>query len=90
MCLRMAPRVKEQRSNKSQNELVMAVLKYGSGFYLQPVIKLPLLRFMEMLAPTEPDPFCQGHVNNLHRFIFEYIGRWTFCLIEHRKLESWH
>lgn len=67
MCLGMAPRVKEQRSNKNQNELVMAVLKYGSDFYLQPVIKLPLLRFMEMLAPTEPDPFCQGHVYNLQR-----------------------
>lgn len=57
MYLWMAPRVEEQRSNKNKNELVMAVLKYGSDFYLQPVIKLPLLRFMEMLAPIELDPF---------------------------------
>ena len=66
MCLRMVPQVKEQKGNKNQNELVMAVIKYGKGFYLQPVIKLPLLRFMEMLAPQSYNPFCQGHVNNLH------------------------
>ncbi len=51
MCLWMVPQVKEQKGNKNQNELVMAVIKYGKGFYLQPVIKLPLPRFMEMLAP---------------------------------------
>lgn len=51
MCLWTVPQVKEQRGNKNQNELVMAVIKYGGGFYLQPVIKLPLLQFMEMLAP---------------------------------------
>lgn len=53
----MAPQVKEQRSNKNQNELVMAVIKNGRDFYLQPVIKLPLLGFMEMIAPQNQTLF---------------------------------
>lgn len=89
MCLWMAPQVKEQRSNKNHNELVMAVIKYGRDFYLQPVIKLPLQQFMEMLAPHNQTLFAKGMLITCREH-FEYIGRWTFCLIEHSKLESRH
>lgn len=50
MRLWMVPQVKEQKGNKNQNELVMAVINYGRSFYLQHVIKLPLLRFTGMPA----------------------------------------
>lgn len=83
----MVLQVKEQRGNKNQNELVMAVIKYGRDFYLQPVIKLPLLRFMEMLALQSQTLFSKGMLIP-YAVHFEYIGRWTFCLIEHCKLKS--
>lgn len=77
---------KNKRGNKNQSELVMAVMKYCRGFYLQPVIKLPLPEFMEMLAPQSYTLFAKGMLitSIVHS---EYIGRWTFCLIEHCKLE---
>lgn len=80
MCLWMVPQCKEQRGNKNHNELVMAVIKYGRSFYLQPVIKLPLLRFIEMLAPQS-----QGHVNNLHSAFWIY---WQMDILSNRALQT--
>lgn len=88
MCLGMVRQVKEQQGNKNQNELVMAVIKYGMGFYLQPVIKLPLPDLWRCLPHrAKPFFFAKGMLitSMVHS---EYIGRWTFCLIEHCKLGS--
>lgn len=40
----------DQRGDRIKNELVMAVIKYSSSFYLQPVINPPVPGFMEMLG----------------------------------------
>lgn len=85
MCPWMVWQTKEQRGNKNQNELVMAVIKYSLGFYLQPVIKLPLSRFMEMLAPQSKTLFCQGHVNNLHSAFWIY---WRMDILSNRALQT--
>lgn len=45
------------RGNKNQNELVIAVVKNGRTVYLQPAVKLPLMRFMPTLGPQRPAPF---------------------------------
>lgn len=45
------------RGNKNQNELVIAVVKNGRNVYLQPVVKLPLVRFMPTLGLQQPAPF---------------------------------
>lgn len=45
------------RGNKNQNELVIAVVKNGRTVYLQPAVKLPLVRFMPTLGPQRPAPF---------------------------------
>ena len=48
---------RNRKSNKNQNELVMAVIKYGErgregeGVDLQPVIKLPGGRFIGVAYP---------------------------------------
>lgn len=59
---------RRSRGNKNQNELVIAVVKNGRNVYLQPAVKLPLVRFMSTLGLQQPAPFffCQGHTNTLH------------------------
>lgn len=63
----------------------MAVIKDGGGFYLQPAIKLPLLRFMEMLTLQSQTLFCQGHVNNLHSALWIY---WQMDILSNRALQT--
>ncbi len=69
------------RGNKNQNELVIAVVKNGRTVYLQPAVKLPLVRFMPTLGPQRQPRFfffCQGHANTLHT-TFE-LRRWMSYL----------
>ena len=76
-----------EKSHKNQNELVMAVIKYASMFYLQPVIKLPPRQFMEAFAPQcwSPEPLCQGHVNNLCWALWSY---WQMDILSDRLLQT--
>lgn len=85
MCLGMVRQVKEQQGNKNQNELVMAVIKYGMGFYLQPVIKLPLPDLWRCLPHRAKPFFCQGHVNNLHGAFWIY---WQMDILSNRALQT--
>ena len=76
-----------EKSHKNQNELVMAVIKYASMFYLQPVIKLPPRQFMEAFAPQcwSPEPLCQGQVNNLCWALWSY---WQMDILSDRLLQT--
>lgn len=85
MCLWTVPQVKEQRGNKNQNELVMAVIKYGGGLLFTTCNKTASAAIYGDACPTELNHFCQGHVNNLCGAFWIY---WQMDILSNRALQT--